>query len=594
VVEHRAGRREVVITAVEGGGVREDGPGKGSVATLSSADLGALAALGTRVAAHFGRPQDIEWTHAGGRLQLVQARPLTALPPPPIHLGPAGRRIGSILLEYLPVRPYPIDMSTWLPHGPAGMMSTIAGRIGIRGVFTDFLHEQDGVVDRLVPGAPRPAPALLLLPFRLARWARNHDPARWREDPRFTAFLAEAADLEALDLAALPWPALLRLPRRALAAIDPITDLRTDYLPRTGLVLLRLLLVLVVLGRRDLLGELIRGARTRTTDANDALEVLAAEVRADPALRAAVEQLDPARLPAGPFADRLAAFLAQYGHRETTTPLLVTPPTWGEPPETYHGHVSVLATRPPSPTTDTALSDLLARRWLPGRARRALGRWVAAARAGIAFREDSHFEFTRPLPVVRRALLEIGRRLADAGVLDDATDVFHLRLEELEDLADASDSPREGTPRAPGEGELRGLVRARSARRDELAGVPLIDPFAIFPRRAQGDALLVGTPAGTGTATGPVAVVRAPAEFMRLHPGDVLVCPYTNPSWTPLFQIAAAVVVDAGGPTSHAAIVAREYGIPAVMGTADGTSVLTDGQRVTVDGLLGRVTAAAG
>jgi pyruvate,water dikinase len=534
------------------------------------------------VAAHFGRPQDIEWTRAGGRLQLVQARPLTALPPPPIHLGPAGRRIGAILLEYLPVRPYPIDMTTWLPHGPAGMMSTIAGRMGIRGVFTDFLHEQDGVVDRLVPGTPRPTPALLLLPFRVARWARHHDPARWREDPRFAAFLAEAADLEALDLAALPWPALLRLPRRALAAIDPITDLRTDYLPRTGLALLRLLLVLAVLGRRDLLGDLIRGARTRTSDANDALEALATEVRADPALRAVVEQLDPGRLPSGPFADRFAAFLVEYGHRETATPLLVTSPTWGDAPETVLGLVSVLATRPPSPTTDTALTDLLARRWLPGKVRRAIRRWVAAARAGVAFREDSHFEFTRPLPVLRRALLEIGRRLTDARVLDDATDVFHLRLEELEELADV------------GAGELRGLVRARAARRDELAGVPLIDPFAIFPRRAQGDALLVGTPAGTGTATGPVAVVRAPAEFTRLHPGDVLVCPYTNPSWTPLFQIAAAVVVDAGGPTSHAAIVAREYGIPAVMGTADGTSVLTDGQRVTVDGLLGRVTAAAG
>ncbi len=72
----------------------------------------------------------------------------------------------------------------------------------------------------------------------------------------------------------------------------------------------------------------------------------------------------------------------------------------------------------------------------------------------------------------------------------------------------------------------------------------------------------------------------------------MLVCPYTNPSWTPLFQRAAAVVVDSGGPASHAAIVAREYGIPAVMGTGRGTSVLSDGQLVTVDGTSGRVTAS--
>jgi rifampicin phosphotransferase len=72
-----------------------------------------------------------------------------------------------------------------------------------------------------------------------------------------------------------------------------------------------------------------------------------------------------------------------------------------------------------------------------------------------------------------------------------------------------------------------------------------------------------------------------------------LVCPYTNPAWTTLFQRAAAVVVDSGGPASHAAIVAREYGIPAVMGTGTGTRTLTDGQLVTIDGSTGRVIAAA-
>lgn len=86
----------------------------------------------------------------------------------------------------------------------------------------------------------------------------------------------------------------------------------------------------------------------------------------------------------------------------------------------------------------------------------------------------------------------------------------------------------------------------------------------------------------------------APREFGRLAAGDVLVCPYTNPAWTALFQRAAAVVADSGGPGSHAAIVAREYGIPAVMGTGTGTgtTTLTDGQLVTVNGSTGRVSAA--
>ncbi len=92
--------------------------------------------------------------------------------------------------------------------------------------------------------------------------------------------------------------------------------------------------------------------------------------------------------------------------------------------------------------------------------------------------------------------------------------------------------------------------------------------------------------------TGPVRVIRDPAEFGRLAEGEVLVCPNTNPSWTPLFQRAAAVVVDAGGIGSHAAIVAREYGLPAVLGTVTGTTVLTDGRVVTVDGDAGVVRSA--
>jgi rifampicin phosphotransferase len=179
----------------------------------------------------------------------------------------------------------------------------------------------------------------------------------------------------------------------------------------------------------------------------------------------------------------------------------------------------------------------------------------------------------------------MGRRLAEVGVLRDADDVLHLRLEELEELGDPATL-------APAVAErIRAVVRARSARRAELAGVPLIAPSVLFPGRApRGDALVSGTPASGGLATGPVRVIRDTADFGRLRGGDVLVCPYTNPAWTPLFQRAAAVVVDTGGIGSHAAIVAREYGIPAVMGSATGTSVLTDGQVVTVDGDTGLVT----
>jgi phosphohistidine swiveling domain-containing protein len=550
--------------------------------------LAELARLGHAVAKHFGRPQDIEWAYAEDQVWLLQARPMTALPPPPIKLNATQRWLGSILLDNLPVRPYPIDMSTWVPYGPIGMIATVFGRFGFRDAFEALLPEDEyGVVDRLVPVSPRPTLEVMKAPWRIATNARRYDPARWTDDPRFSAFLAKVHDVAAQDLTTMPWTGLKTMPRQALQLINPIGSLRIDHLPRTGLALLRLLIVLRLLQRSTLLPDLLV-THTRTTDANRALEALAARAREDPQLLAAVGKLDPTTLRDFPDFDKeFTAYLAEYGHRETVSPVLVTPPTQSEAPETVLGLVKVLATEPPRPPEDPdlAVSELLKHPLLRGRHwRNRLERWIEDARAGMAFREDSHFYFLMPLPILRRSLLEMGRRLRDVGVLDKPEDVFHLRLEELEDIDD---------PAALADPDkLRAAVRTRSARREELAGVRLIDPTAIFPGRDDSDALVTGAPASGGSATGPVAVIHQPAEFDRLAPGDVLVCPYTNPAWTTLFQRAAAVVVDAGGPASHAAIVAREYGIPAVMGTGVGTTLLTDGQLVTVNGSTGRVTAA--
>jgi rifampicin phosphotransferase len=190
------------------------------------------------------------------------------------------------------------------------------------------------------------------------------------------------------------------------------------------------------------------------------------------------------------------------------------------------------------------------------------------------------------LPIFRRALLETGRRLSSVGVVDEPSDVYHLRLEEVEGIAEVSRIDPAKRDR------LRDLMRRRALRREELAGVPLIDPNLVFPPLEDADALITGTPAGGGRVSGAVRIVREPREFGTLQQGEILVCPATNPSWTPLFQRAAAVVVDSGGIASHAAIVAREYGIPAIMGTGRGTSVLINGQQVVVDGGSGRVLAS--
>lgn len=120
------------------------------------------------------------------------------------------------------------------------------------------------------------------------------------------------------------------------------------------------------------------------------------------------------------------------------------------------------------------------------------------------------------------------------------------------------------------------------------------EPPSLSPEAPIAGEALVGVPGAHGTATGIARVLRGPADFPRLRSGDIAICAYTDPSWTPLFRIAAAVVTETGGVLSHAAIVAREHGIPAVLGIPRATTRITDGTRITVDGTAGAVLLVQG
>ncbi|MDA2811587.1 PEP-utilizing enzyme [Nocardiopsis sp. RSe5-2] len=610
VVEHRAGRGEVVVRAVEGGGVVHEEGTPGDAAAqgaqgMERAHLKELARLCRRVAGHWGRPMDIEWAVADGRVLLLQARPMTAVPPEPVRLNPVQKRIGPILLDMFQTRPYPLDMTTWTGELLEGMVAgMMKGLIGARLPSLDrLLPEEDGVVVRFIPPTPRPSLGTLAAPFRLAAKARRFPVERWTRDPRFARYEKALKDLAARPAADLPWSELRERPRETLALVPLMTDLRTDYLPNLVLGFVRTQLMLTRLGRPVSASDLAFGAVTCTEQANRALEELAESVRDDPAAAEAFADRTPEELaeamgtdPAlAPFAARLDGFLAAYGHRETMSAVHASSPTWSETPETVLGMVKLLASEPPKRDTGgarKALERLTAHPRLRRNtaARQRAAHTVERFRAGVAFREDSHFHFTRALPPLRSALLEMGRRLVDEGVLESTDEVFHLRLEELEGIEELPGMPGDQAAR------LRAAVRRRAAKRASLASVPMLELPHDGPSRgkgADGPVLTSGTPAGGGAVTGPARIIRDPSEFGRMRAGDVLVCPYTNPSWTPLFQRASAVVVDSGGLGSHAAIVAREYGIPAVMGTGDGTSALEDGAAIRVDGDAGHVTAAA-
>jgi pyruvate,water dikinase len=223
---------------------------------------------------------------------------------------------------------------------------------------------------------------------------------------------------------------------------------------------------------------------------------------------------------------------------------------------------------------------------------RAFRRLLTDSQHLVPIREEQTEELTIAWPVMRRAVVRIGEALAERGAIAEPDDVFFLtRAEALDALDGASLQP---TVDVPGRRSLR-REQARLVPPPLVGRVnPMIqrvwDSFpALIGARPSEDALVSGVPASPGRATGLVRVIRGPAEFDQLQVGEILVAPVTAPAWTPLFTRAAAVVTDVGSAAAHASIIAREYGIPAVVGCGDATARLRTGMRVTVDGSTGNV-----
>ena len=215
-------------------------------------------------------------------------------------------------------------------------------------------------------------------------------------------------------------------------------------------------------------------------------------------------------------------------------------------------------------------------------------------------REDGIAFIGYGYPELRRMLTEIGLRLVQAGAIEQPEDIFWLTEDEVQEAAAALDR---SVPTAARQDAVR-QRRAEWQAQKRLSAPPIL-PFTkkgfsvakmnmgglyLKSGDAQAANLLKGFPASPGRVTARACVLRGPEDFGRMQPGFVLVANITTPAWTPLFAMAAAVVTDVGGPLSHGSIVAREYGIPAVMGTGEATRRIRSGQVITVDGGAGTVT----
>jgi pyruvate,water dikinase len=239
---------------------------------------------------------------------------------------------------------------------------------------------------------------------------------------------------------------------------------------------------------------------------------------------------------------------------------------------------------------------------LKGFKRWAYNKTLNWAQTQAPLREDGLAEIGRGYPVLRRMLLELGRRFAEAGAIELAKDIYWLEQDEVEGLVKVLE--RNGVPKnlSVSVDERKDLWQVRKKATPPSQLPTDAKKYMGFEMEAhlpggrggpEGDTIK-GVPTSPGTATATARVLHGPEDFDQMQPGDILVAGITTPAWTPLFAMAAGVVTDIGGPLSHGSIVAREYGIPAVLGTGSATRFIQSGQTITIDGSAGTVTILNG
>jgi pyruvate,water dikinase len=616
----------------------------GSEPVLSTAELLELATLAARVEKHFGVPQDIEFALDASRTPwLVQSRPITTLYPLPDPQSDDLRVYFSanVFQGYFePLTPMGIQFFQLLgtsafrkfganvPNaraGPAGLVEAgmrlyvdvtpiMRDRLGRR-IFesiTRFGEARSSVVVTQLAADPRLEP--------------TRNPSRQTLRRIVAAFVRVGILGAALRVLVSPAPTRAKYAREmesitrinlppgadARARLDAFEHLMLvatpAILPRLLGIMTPAMLSLGVAGwllrgraRDDEIQVVTRSAPYNpTTEMDLALWSLSVSVRGDAASRTALVDRSPAdlaiayraaALPAR-LQGGLAAFLGHYGFRAIGE-IDIGVARWSEDPTHILGALANyirLTDDRLAPDVQFArgqreaeamIASLLARVSGP---RRLILRWLLARlRQLIGAREAPKFHIIRLLATPARELLKpVGAELVERGRLADADDVFFLNLTEAH--------------RAVAGEDLRAVVTARrqtfarERARRHLPRVLLSDgtdaEVALIAPVTGG---LRGSPASPGVVTGPARVVHSP-QGAHLEPGEILVAPSTDPGWTPLFLTAGGLVMEMGGMMSHGAVVAREYGIPAVVGVAGATDQITTGQQVTVDGAAGTVT----
>ena len=577
-----------------------------------------VADLARRVEAEFDAPQDIEWALVDTEVVLLQARPITSLPVEPVPIPvevPAGYWTRETSHAPLPWRPF-----------TEALTDTV--NAAIRGPSTEFGLLFDGAQFRniggweyfhIVPlGGDEPALRRRIgqsvaamradVPGGLLqKWSQE-----WRPD-----FTARVRSLRERQLAALSDTALDAHIADVLKLLADGLEVHFRLHGALGMVLGELAVIC-----QELLGwdetrmfSLLRGTSTTSTEPARALAHLAA--LASPAVHALLKlgvSAEEVLAADEQFAAAFAAYIRDYGCR-TLAAYELGEPSLEERPDLVlalvrdqlDSRADAETQREPGRQRDVAANK--AREMLGGVDRVHFERALERALMAYPVREDNAFyTLSSPRGLLRRAALELGRRLASCDQIIAVEDIFFLHPDEARALLADGTSGRDVVTHRKGE-YVWALAHPGPASYGRDPGPP--PPLDGLPQEARlaneafmwymdrilavnaqggpGGDMLTGIGASPGRYTGTVRIIRSEAEFDRLCAGDVLVCPATSPVWSVLFPNVGALVADSGGVLSHPAIIAREFGVPAVVATCVGTTQLRDGQVVVVDGTIGTV-----
>ena len=606
--------------------VRDD---KRRAPVLDDDQAAELARLGTLIEHLYQMPMDIEWTLAENKFAIVQARPITALPepeaPPPTEWpmpDPKGQYVRASIVELLPDPLTPLFATLGRAAINAGTKRLGAELAGSGDRWPDetvvTINDYAYYSTRFTAG--QILGLLTTMPFAMPRMMRRAE-VRWRDEvhPRYmeTILRWQARPLNELPATDI----MIGVRQIADASFDVYALYQSALFPNANLS--EMLFTGVydrLIKRKDDPPALtyVLGLDSTPILAEKSLYDIAEWCRTRPALAAYVSnaparqlavQLEDDQVPSGVGAEdwrewqsHFCTHLQQYGHiiydldfakplpADDPTPLLGTCKMFlsGQCTSPYERQQAAAERR------EQATQAMLGR--LKGLRLRLFRKLVNWAQKGVPLREEGLADLGLGYPQLRRMLLELGRRLVQAGAVEQPDDVFWLFQAEAEQAADALDKGESISSMADAVKQRKAVWRAEQ----RVPPPPVLPPksrwmgldlntFVAARGGDQAGDTIQGAGTSPGRVTGTARVLRGPQDFDRMEPGDILVAMITTPAWTPLFARAAAVVTDIGGQLSHGSIVAREYGIPAVMGTGVATKRIQNGQTITVDGSTGEV-----